>query len=118
LIAGLERAFLDAQVRASFYGTVTAEAQDTLQDGVVRRKDAPPIPNVTLVEVRDADAAAMRRVAAIREGMLVGLASAGAVHAARELLRRKEAAAAIAILVDAGDRYFSRDAHGSQGTSA
>jgi cysteine synthase A len=120
LIAGLERAFLDAQVRAGFFGTVTGEPQDTLQDGVVRQREAPPIPNVKFIEVLDADAAAMRRAAAIQEGLLVGLASAGALHAARGLLRRKEAAAAIAILVDAGDRYFSRDAQPSPapGTTA
>jgi cysteine synthase len=51
-----------------------------------------------------------RRQIAQTEGLLLGWASAAALSVAREWVDAQRAERAVAIVLDAGDRYFSRDA--------
>lgn len=74
-------------------------------DGVV-----PPDGVPGSVAVSAAEAFAWRRLLATREGLLTGYGAAAAVAAAARLLEGGERSLPLVILVDAGDRYFSRDA--------
>ena len=62
-----------------------------------------------IVRVKDADAFAMGRSAARREGILVGVSSGAALWAAGELAKRPEYAGKtiVVLLPDSGDRYLS-----------
>ena len=97
LLAGIGRALPGARL----VGTI-ARSLTTLQDGLTAREHAPDI-EAELVEVSDDDAFEMRHRVGRTEGLLVGLASAGALAVAERL------GGGVAIAVDAGDRYFSRD---------
>ncbi len=93
--------------RVPTLGTVADRA--TLQDGTVTHGEAPDI-GAELVSVADRDAYDARRTLATTEGLLVGLASAGALWLARSRIASGALESAVSIAVDAGDRYFSRDA--------
>lgn len=62
-----------------------------------------------IIRVKDEDAFAAGRKVAEREGILVGISSGAALHAAKELAKRPENAGKIivALLPDSGDRYLS-----------
>lgn len=62
-----------------------------------------------IIRVRDEDAFAAGRKAAEGEGILVGISSGAALHAAKELAKRPENAGKtiVALLPDSGDRYLS-----------
>ena len=61
--------------------------------------------------MRVADAFAMCREVADREGLLVGITTGGSIHAALELARRPEhrGATIVVIVADAGKDYLSVD---------
>jgi cysteine synthase len=108
LLEGLVRGLASSAPRPRFVG-VCSTGRDSLQDATVPLADAPAVGDVR-VEVGDAEAHAMRRRLARAEGLLIGLASAGALAVAVERLEAGTDAASIVLGVDAGDRYFSRDA--------
>lgn len=87
----------------------TVSEPPSLQDGTVDRASAPAI-GAELVDVDDRFAYDTRLAVARREGLLVGLASAGAIGVARRMIAGGQISSAAAIAVDAGDRYFSADA--------
>lgn len=62
-----------------------------------------------IITVSDEDAFAAGRLIARREGLLVGISSGAALHAAIELAKRKENAGKtiVALLTDTGERYLS-----------
>lgn len=62
-----------------------------------------------IIRVKDEDAFAAGRKAAEGEGILVGISSGAALHAAKELAKRPENAGKtiVALLPDSGDRYLS-----------
>ena len=62
-----------------------------------------------IIPVADADAFAAGRLMGRKEGMLVGISSGAALHAAIELARRPEnkGKTIVALLPDTGDRYLS-----------
>jgi len=62
-----------------------------------------------IVTVKDEDAYAMGRELARREGLLCGITSGAALHAAVELTKRREYAGKtiVALLPDTGERYLS-----------
>ncbi|MFI3177818.1 MAG: cysteine synthase A [Eubacteriales bacterium] len=62
-----------------------------------------------IITIEKEDAFAMGRMIATKEGILVGISSGAAVHAAVELAKRKENAGKniVVILPDSGDRYLS-----------
>jgi len=62
-----------------------------------------------IIRVKDEDAFAAGRKAAEVEGILVGISSGAALHAAKELAKRPENAGKtiVALLPDSGDRYLS-----------
>lgn len=62
-----------------------------------------------IVTVSDEDAYAAGRLIARREGLLVGISSGAALHAAIELAKKKENAGKtiVALLPDTGERYLS-----------
>ncbi|MDD4566946.1 MAG: cysteine synthase A [Methanoculleus chikugoensis] len=64
-----------------------------------------------IVGVTSADAFAMARQLAAKEGILAGISSGAAVHAAREVARRPEfeGKTIVVILPDTGERYLSTD---------
>lgn len=64
-----------------------------------------------VLQVTSADAFAMSRLLARKEGILAGISSGAAVHAAREVARRPEfeGKTIVAILPDTGERYLSTD---------
>ncbi len=64
-----------------------------------------------IVGVTSADAFAMARQLAAKEGILAGISSGAAVHAAREVTRRPEfeGKTIVVILPDTGERYLSTD---------
>lgn len=64
-----------------------------------------------IVRVTDDEAIAATRMLAAREGLLVGISSGAAFHAALTLARREEYAGKtiVALLPDTGERYLSTD---------
>jgi len=64
-----------------------------------------------VLQVTSADAFAMARQLARKEGILAGISSGAAVHAAREVTRRPEfeGKTIVVILPDTGERYLSTD---------
>lgn len=64
-----------------------------------------------IVRVKDDDAIRAARMLAQREGLLVGISSGAAFHAALELARQEEntGKTIIALLPDTGERYLSTD---------
>ena len=64
-----------------------------------------------VIRVTSADAFAMARLLAAEEGILAGISSGAAVHAAREVARRPEfeGKVIVVILPDTGERYLSTD---------
>ena len=62
-----------------------------------------------IVTVTDEDAFAAGRKIARREGLLVGISSGAALHAAIELAKRREnyGKTIVALLPDTGERYLS-----------
>lgn len=62
-----------------------------------------------VIQVSDADAYAAGRAAARQEGVLVGITSGAALHAATQLAKRPEnkGKTIVALLPDSGDRYLS-----------
>lgn len=62
-----------------------------------------------IIQVSDEDAFAAGRAIAMQEGVLVGISSGAALHAATELARRPEnkGKTIVAFLPDSGDRYLS-----------
>lgn len=62
-----------------------------------------------IIKVSNEDAFAAGREIAVREGVLVGISSGAALHAATELARRPEnkGKTIVALLPDSGDRYLS-----------
>ena len=68
-----------------------------------------------IVRVTSAEAFAMSRQLAAKEGILAGISSGAAVHAACEVARRPEyeGKVIVAILPDTGERYLSTDLFGA-----
>jgi len=62
-----------------------------------------------VIAVGDEDALAMARLAASREGLLVGISGGAALHAAVEVAGRPEMAGKriVVIIPDGGERYVS-----------
>lgn len=62
-----------------------------------------------IIKVSNEDAFAAGRAVAVQEGVLVGISSGAALHAATELARRPEnkGKVIVALLPDSGDRYLS-----------
>ncbi len=62
-----------------------------------------------VIQVSDADAYAAGRAVARQEGVLVGITSGAALHAATQLAKRPEnkGKTIVALLPDSGDRYLS-----------
>ncbi|MDE7186473.1 MAG: pyridoxal-phosphate dependent enzyme, partial [Lachnospiraceae bacterium] len=62
-----------------------------------------------IIQVSNEDAFAAGRAIAVEEGVLVGISSGAALHAAAELARRPEnkGKTIVALLPDSGDRYLS-----------
>jgi cysteine synthase len=102
LLGGIGRALARAGHRADLFGTVRPEA-GSLQDGTLGRDEVME-EGIVRVSVSDRDAFETRMSLARTEGMLVGIGSAAALRVAIG-----QARPAIAVMVDAGDRYFSVD---------
>jgi cysteine synthase A len=110
LIAGAARALERAKHVVTAVGTVRARGDEGIhQDGALSELEATPRKNVELVTVSDRDAHSMRIELARKEGLLVGLASAGALFVAHARAKETPQHSVLAIIVDAGDRYFSVD---------
>jgi cysteine synthase len=107
LLTGVLRALAKAGMEVRGLG-VCAAAGPQLFEGMVTRDEARF--SGELVEVSGEEAASTRRLVAMREGFLVGFGAAAAVAAGMELVQSTRASRPMAILVDAGDRYFSRQA--------
>lgn len=60
-----------------------------------------------VLEVSQAEAEAMTRALAAREGVFAGVSSGGVVHAALEVCRTLEQGVVVCIIPDRGDRYLS-----------
>ena len=62
-----------------------------------------------VIKVSNEDAFEVGREIALREGVLVGISSGAALHAATELAKRPEnkGKTIVALLPDSGDRYLS-----------
>lgn len=62
-----------------------------------------------IIKVKDEDAFTSGKLAAVTEGVLVGISSGAALHAAAELARRteNEGKMIVVLLPDSGDRYLS-----------
>lgn len=69
-----------------------------------------------LIPVRDCEAAAMARRLAREEGLLVGISSGAAVHAALQAMSRRARAETVAVVVlpDTGERYLSTGLFGGE----
>jgi cysteine synthase B len=107
LIAGARRALVSAGGRPKVIATVAAAfGAEVRQDDLFSVDAAPALEGVEKVVVGDREALAARAEVARSEGLLVGMSSAGALAVARE---RARSGATVAIVVDAGDRYFSVD---------
>ena len=62
-----------------------------------------------IIKVSNEDAFAAGKAIAVEEGVLVGISSGAALHAATELAKRPEnkGKTIVALLPDSGDRYLS-----------
>ncbi len=62
-----------------------------------------------IIKVTNEDAFAAGRAIAVQEGVLVGISSGAALHAAAQLAKRPEnkGKVIVALLPDSGDRYLS-----------
>lgn len=110
LLFGVARALEAAGARPKLVGTVARGAGRTLQDGVRHAaSSSPPPAGLEQVAVSDEEAFEARIELARSEGLLVGLASAAALGVAKLHARAEPGRAVWAIIVDAGDRYFSVD---------
>lgn len=69
-----------------------------------------------IVKVSDEDAFAAGRAIAVEEGVLVGISSGAALHAAAEIAKRPEnkGKIVVALLPDSGDRYLSTPLFGAE----
>lgn len=69
-----------------------------------------------IIKVSNEDAFAAGRAIAVEEGILVGISSGAALHAATELARRPEnrGKTIVALLPDSGDRYLSMPLFGGE----
>ncbi len=69
-----------------------------------------------IVKVADADAFEAGRAIAVEEGVLVGISSGAALHAAAEIAKRPEnkGKIVVALLPDSGDRYLSTPLFGAE----
>lgn len=69
-----------------------------------------------IIKVSNEDAFAAGRAIAVEEGILVGISSGAALHAATELARRPEnrGKTIVALLPDSGDRYLSTPLFGGE----
>jgi cysteine synthase B len=65
-----------------------------------------------ILEVTQAQAEAMTRALAAREGVFAGVSSGGVVHAALEVCRGLKAGVVVCIIPDRGDRYLSASVFG------
>jgi cysteine synthase len=106
LIAGLSRGLATAGIHAHVVATVAPAGVNSRQDDLHAADRATTPQELELAVVDDQAALAARSEAARAEGLLVGLSSAGALRVARE---RSAGSLSVAIMVDAGDRYFSVD---------
>src|SRR5690606_708291 len=62
-----------------------------------------------IMDVSQEDAVSMTRKLASVEGILAGMSSGGAMHAALELAREIDHGIIVSIICDRGDRYLSSD---------
>lgn len=65
-----------------------------------------------VMEVSQAQAEAMARALAAREGVFAGISSGGAVHCALELCKTLDEGVVVCIICDRGDRYLSAPVFG------
>ncbi|MGV3540818.1 MAG: cysteine synthase CysM [Rufibacter sp.] len=65
-----------------------------------------------IIDVSEAEAVAMTRRLAKEEGILAGMSSGGALHAAVQLASELEEGLVVFIICDRGDRYLSSDLFG------
>jgi cysteine synthase B len=65
-----------------------------------------------IMEVSQAQAEAMTRALAAREGIFAGISSGGAIHCALEVCRKLEEGVVVCIICDRGDRYLSASVFG------
>ena len=65
-----------------------------------------------IMEVSQAQAEAMTRALAAREGIFAGISSGGAVHCALELCKSLDEGVVVCIICDRGDRYLSASVFG------
>lgn len=65
-----------------------------------------------ILEVSQAQAEAMTRALAAREGIFAGISSGGAIHCALEVCRKLEEGVVVCIICDRGDRYLSASVFG------
>lgn len=65
-----------------------------------------------IIDVSEADAVAMTRRLAREEGVMAGMSSGGALHAAIELAGELSSGVIVFIVCDRGDRYMSSDLFG------
>lgn len=65
-----------------------------------------------IVDISQADAEAMARRLARREGIFAGISTGGAAHAAETIAGELESGLVVFIACDRGDRYLSKDLYG------
>ncbi len=65
-----------------------------------------------IMEVSQAQAEAMTRALAAREGIFAGISSGGAIHCALELCKSLDEGVVVCIICDRGDRYLSASVFG------
>jgi cysteine synthase B len=65
-----------------------------------------------VIDVSEADAVTMTRRLAREEGILAGMSSGGALHAAMKIASEIESGVIVFIVCDRGDRYLSSDLFG------
>ncbi|MCB9653174.1 MAG: pyridoxal-phosphate dependent enzyme [Deltaproteobacteria bacterium] len=99
LIEGVMLAVAKANLDVTAFGSV-AVVPNTRQDGVASLESAPPLDFVQMTVVDDAQAERSQMDLARREGLVVGLGSAGALYAAQNALDEGRVASAIVLVVD------------------
>jgi cysteine synthase B len=65
-----------------------------------------------IVDVSEADARTMTKRLAKEEGILAGMSSGGALHAALKIASEIQSGVVVFIICDRGDRYLSSDLFG------